>query len=86
MKRLVNMYYNSLMFLEDVICAVSKAVNDHRRRVDDKYWDKYLKPEVTVRAEPNSKTCPFCHSIDIMIYDQEYDCCLTCNKKWEVKG
>lgn len=40
---------------------------------------------IKVRAEPKVKKCPYCHSINVMIYDQEHDCCYTCNKKWEIK-
>lgn len=42
--------------------------------------------EIKVRPKPNSETCPSCHSINVMIYDQEHDCCFTCNSKWGVKG
>jgi hypothetical protein len=44
MKRfIINKYYNFLMFLEDVFDGISTKINNHRKRIDDKYWDKYLK-------------------------------------------
>jgi len=46
----------------------------------------FPKPKVKVRLVPNSKICPICGTPDnVMIYDQEHDCCFTCNSKWEIK-
>ena len=43
MKKLINLYYNFLMKLEDVCDWAVTKVNDHRKNIDKKYWDKYLK-------------------------------------------
>lgn len=43
-RRLINKYYNLLMWLEDVLSAVEVGVNEHRKHIDEKYWDKYIKP------------------------------------------
>lgn len=44
MKRyLINKYYNTLMLLEDLFDGLSTMVNNHRKRIDEKYWEKYLK-------------------------------------------
>ena len=40
---IIKKYYNFLMFLEDVFGGLSTLVNNHRRKVDEKYWEKYLK-------------------------------------------
>ena len=44
MKRyIINKYYNFLMLLEDFFSGISTSINNHRKRVDEKYWEKYLK-------------------------------------------
>ena len=43
-KRLINKYYDFLIWFEDVLSAADGIVNAHRKRVDSKYWDKYLNP------------------------------------------
>jgi hypothetical protein len=44
MKRyIINKYYNFLMILEDFFGGISTRINNHRKRVDAKYWEKYLK-------------------------------------------
>ena len=45
MRLIINLYYDFLMWLEDITCAMTSAVNNHRRAIDEKYWDKYLKKE-----------------------------------------
>ena len=47
-KRLINSYYNFLMWIEDIFSAAEKNVNNHRKRVDEKYWDKYFKPNAAL--------------------------------------
>lgn len=42
-------------------------------------------PKVVVRAKPHRKYCPRCTSTDLMIYDQERDCCNSCDGKWKYK-
>lgn len=42
-KYLINKYYDFLMLIEDVICNFSTHVNNHRRKIDKKYWDKLYK-------------------------------------------
>lgn len=42
-KYVINTYYNFLMRLEDFFAFFETAVNNHRKRVDEKYWEKYLK-------------------------------------------
>jgi hypothetical protein len=44
-KILINKYYNFLMFLEDVFGGVETFINDHRKRIDDKYWCIYIAPQ-----------------------------------------
>ena len=51
MKRLINMYYDFLLFLEDVVGGVGTAINNHRKRLDDRYWDKYLQPIVLTKQD-----------------------------------
>jgi len=47
-KRFINSYYSFLMWIEDVLSAAGTNVNNHRKRVDEKYWDKYLKPNANL--------------------------------------
>lgn len=44
MKKILNKYYNFLMFLEDVFSGIETTINNHRKNLDKKYWDKYLNP------------------------------------------
>ena len=39
---LANRYYDTLMLLEDFFSDISTKINEHRKTVDDKWWDKYL--------------------------------------------
>lgn len=41
-KLLINKYYDGLMFMEDIFSALGALVNNHRRKIDDRYWEKYL--------------------------------------------
>lgn len=41
-KYLINKYSNFLISLEDFFGWFETKVNDHRKRIDDKYWDKYI--------------------------------------------
>ena len=43
MKFIIEKYYYMLMWLEDILDGMSTAVNNHRGRVDKKFWEKYLK-------------------------------------------
>ena len=35
-------YYDFLMFLEDFFDYFGTAINNHRKRIDEKYWYKYI--------------------------------------------
>jgi hypothetical protein len=41
-KYIINKYYDFLMSIEDFLGYLETAVNNHRRKIDDKYWEKYL--------------------------------------------
>jgi len=43
MKYIINKYYDFLMAVEDLLSMAIEAVNNHRKRIDNKYWDKYIK-------------------------------------------
>ena len=43
---------------------------------------KINKPETRYKTE--HEACPFCGFGYANIYDQEYDCCFTCNRKWKI--
>ncbi len=43
MKKIINIYYNLLIKLEDFFGEIVTKINKHRKRIDNKYWDKYLK-------------------------------------------
>ena len=52
MKKLaINKYYNFLMWLEDVFGGLEDKVNNHRVRIDEKYWQKYLSPYSSIPPE-----------------------------------
>lgn len=52
MKRaLIIHYYDFLMFLENVFGGISTKINNHRKLVDDKYWNEYLAPQYNKRKE-----------------------------------
>ena len=38
--QIINGYYNFLMFLEDVCSNMETAVNNHRKKLDKKYWNE----------------------------------------------
>ena len=40
---LVNNYYRLWMILEDFFSDIVTSINSHRKKIDEKYWDKYLK-------------------------------------------
>jgi len=42
-KYIINKYYNILMSLEDFFSGISTIINKHRKRIDEKYWDMYIK-------------------------------------------
>jgi hypothetical protein len=42
-KFIINKYYNLLMLLEDFFGFFETKINNHRKNIDHKYWDKYLK-------------------------------------------
>lgn len=42
------------------------------------------KAQEKARQKPQSEICPFCRFGSPLIYDQEYDCCTTCNRKWKI--
>lgn len=43
MKRLIiRKYYNFLWVLEDFFGAAETIINNHRKAVDAKYWEKYI--------------------------------------------
>jgi len=43
-KFLIVKYYDFLMFLEDIFGGVATKINEHRTRIDEKYYFKYIKP------------------------------------------
>ena len=34
------------MFLEDVLGGVATIINKHRKKIDEKYWDEYIAPDL----------------------------------------
>ena len=42
---IISTYYDILMFLEDLFDGIGTAINNHRKVVDDKYWEKYIRPQ-----------------------------------------
>jgi len=38
----IRCYYDFIFWLEDVFGTIETKINDHRKRLDDKYWDKYI--------------------------------------------
>jgi hypothetical protein len=42
-KVLLCKYYSFLVFIEDIFCDISTYINNHRKRIDAKYWHKYLR-------------------------------------------
>ena len=43
-RMIISTYYDLLMFLEDLFDGIGTAINNHRKVVDDKYWEKYIRP------------------------------------------
>lgn len=43
-KLLINIYYDLLMLIEDIFNSISSKINIHRKTIDIKYYDKYIKP------------------------------------------
>ena len=41
-KTIINKYYNFLMVLEDFFGGIETIINNHRKVIDEKYWDKYI--------------------------------------------
>lgn len=39
---IICVYYDILMWLEDLFGGIATKVNNHRQCVDRKFWDKYL--------------------------------------------
>ena len=37
-KFLINKYYDFLMFLEDIFGGIETIINNHRKKVDEKWW------------------------------------------------
>ena len=44
-RKLIVFYYDLVFKAEDVFGFIEKKINDHRRKLDDKYWDKYIDPK-----------------------------------------
>lgn len=44
-KFIICWYYDFLILIEDCLGFLETKVNDHRRNLDDKYWNKYLAPK-----------------------------------------
>ena len=42
---IISTYYDILMFLEDLFDGIGTAINKHRKVVDNKYWEKYIRPQ-----------------------------------------
>lgn len=42
-KYFINKYYDLLIWLEDILAKPSDIVHKHRVKIDDKYWEKYLR-------------------------------------------
>ena len=38
--KLIAMYTKALFVVEDVIAGIEQAINGHRARVEEKYWDR----------------------------------------------
>jgi len=58
MKRiLINLYYDFLMFLENVFGGIEISINNHRKRIDDKCWCKYIAPQNNNPIQPTAKRC-----------------------------
>jgi len=55
-KFFINKYYNLLMFLEDVFGGIETAANNHRKHIDEKYWDKYIRPQNNKPVEPTANS------------------------------
>lgn len=43
-RKTITFYYNFLMFLEDVFGGIETKINNHRKVIDKKYWEKYICP------------------------------------------
>ena len=41
-KFLINKYYNFLMWLEGIFGSMGTIVNNHRKKIDEKYYLKYI--------------------------------------------
>jgi hypothetical protein len=42
-KYLINKYYDFIFWLEEFFEWLETKVNNHRKRIDDKYWKKYIR-------------------------------------------
>lgn len=42
-KRIIEYYYDFLVSLENIFSKIEMRINKHRKNIDDKYWEKYLK-------------------------------------------
>ena len=42
-KYIIDKYIDFLILLEDIIDGMETIINNHRKRLDEKYWEKYLK-------------------------------------------
>ena len=72
-----------LIAIIDVSCGIgreSPLFSKVKKKLNDE-----CKPKLVIRAKPKQENCPFCHSINAMIYDQEHDCCFTCNRMWKIE-
>ena len=51
-KRCINNYYNILVWLEDALSSLVIIVNEHRKHIDEKYWDEYVKASTPPTSAP----------------------------------
>lgn len=43
------------MFLEDILGGVETLINNHRKRIDVKYWCKYIAPQSSQSFKSDNK-------------------------------
>lgn len=41
-KVLINKYYDLILFIEDIFSDLVTKINNHRKKLDEKYWEDYL--------------------------------------------
>jgi hypothetical protein len=41
-KYIINKYYDFIIWLEDIFSNLGTKINNHRKKIEGKYWEKYL--------------------------------------------